>query len=320
MSDRITTPFTAGSTADEVSEGVDLTGSRAIVTGGASGIGTETTRTLARRGAAVTLAVRNVEAGRKVAAEITAETGGPSIDVRPLELTDLASVRRFVDGWDEPLDLLVNNAGVMAIQERTFNDAGWEAQFATNYLGHLALTSGLHRWLARGDGARVVCVSSSGHLFSPVVFDDINFRFRPYDPLLAYGQSKTAVILFAVAASSRWADDGITVNTLNPGAIATPLQRHSGGKLATPVDLQKTPAQGAATTLLLATSPTLAGIGGRYFNDNQEAVPVDERPSDITELVNSVAAYALDRDNAERLWNLGAAATGEADTRADHRG
>jgi NAD(P)-dependent dehydrogenase (short-subunit alcohol dehydrogenase family) len=308
MSDRIITPFTATSTADEVSEGVDLTGQRAIVTGGASGIGIETSRTLARRGAAVTLAVRNVEAGRKVAAEITAETGNASIDVRPLELTELGSVRSFVNGWDEPLHLLVNNAGVMAIQERTANGAGWEAQFATNFLGHFALTQGLHRSLAAARGARVVSVSSSGHLFSPVVFDDVNFRFRPYDPLLAYGQSKTAVILFGVAASARWADDGITVNTLNPGAIATPLQRHVGGRLATPVDLQKSPAQGAATTLLLATSPQLKGVGGRYFNDNQEAAPVEERPSDVAELVNSVAWYALDRDNADRLWRVSAGA------------
>jgi NAD(P)-dependent dehydrogenase (short-subunit alcohol dehydrogenase family) len=310
MSDRITTAFTAQSTADEVSEGVDLTGKRAIVTGGASGIGVETAKTLARRGASVTLAVRNLDAGGKVAAEITAETGNPNIDVRPLELTDLVSVRSFVAGWDEPLHLLINNAGVMAIQDRTVNDAGWEAQFATNFLGHYALTVGLQRSLARANGARVVSVSSSGHLFSPVVFDDINFRFRPYDPLLAYGQSKTAVILFGVAASARWADDGVTVNTLNPGAIATPLQRHVGGRLATPVELQKTPAQGASTTVLLATSPQLEGIGGRYFNDNQEAAPVDERPSDVTELVNSVAAYALDRDNADRLWRISTAATG----------
>ena len=151
-------------------------------------------------------------------------------------------------------------------------------------------------------------VSSSGHLFSPVVFDDLGFRFRPYDPVQAYGQSKTAVILFAVAASARWADDGITVNTLNPGAIATSLQRHVGGRLATPVELQKTPAQGAATTVLLATSPQLEGLGGRYFNDNQEAVPVDERPDDVVELVGSVARYALDRDNADRLWRIAAAA------------
>lgn len=304
MTNRIVTQFDAKATADEVSAGIDLTGRHAIVTGGASGIGIETSKTLARRGASVTLAVRNVEAGRKIAAEITAEVGSSDLDVRPLELTDLNSVRRFVEGWSGPLDLLINNAGVMAIQDRTVNDAGWEAQFATNFLGHFALTVGLRKSLAEADGARVVSVSSSAHLFSPVVFDDINFRFRPYDPTQAYGQSKTAVILFGVAASERWADDGITVNSLNPGAIATPLQRHVGGKLATPLDLQKTPAQGASTTVLLATSPLLDGIGGRYFNDNQEAKVVDQRPSDITELVNSVADYALDTDAANRIWDL----------------
>lgn len=308
MTNRIVTPFDATATAEDVSAGIDLSGRRAVVTGGASGIGVETSKTLARRGAALTLAVRNVEAGKKVAAEIAAETGNSEIDVRPLELTDLSSVRRFVEGWSGPLDLLVNNAGVMAIQDRTVNDAGWEAQFATNFLGHFALTIGLRKSLAQADGARVVSVSSSAHLFSPVVFDDINFRFRPYDPTQAYGQSKTAVILFGVAASSRWADDGITVNTLNPGAIATPLQRHVGGKLATPLELQKTPAQGASTTVLLATSPQLSGIGGRYFNDNQEARVVDQRPIEVTDLVNSVAGYALDTDAADRLWDLAALA------------
>lgn len=306
MTERIVTPFTAKTSADVVSEGIDLTGKRAIVTGGASGIGVETSKTLARRGATVTLAVRNVEAGAKVAAEITAETGNPNIDVRSLELTDLGSVRRFVDEWDAPIDLLINNAGVMAIQERTVNEAGWEAQFATNYLGHFALTVGLHDALAKArDGARVVSVSSSGHLFSPVVFGDINFNFRPYDPTLAYGQSKTAVILFGVGASARWANDGITVNSLNPGAIATPLQRHVGGKLATPVELQKTPEEGASTTILLATSPLLKGLGGRYFNDNQEAIPTDRRPARIDELVKAVANYAIDTDEADRLWAIG---------------
>jgi len=309
MTDRIITPFDAHATADEVSAGIDLTGTRAIVTGGASGIGIETSTTLARRGATVTLAVRNVEAGRHIAERIVAETGNSKIDVRPLELTDPASVRRFVEHWEEPLHLLVNNAGVMAIQDRTVGPDGWEAQFATNFLGHFRLTVGLHGWLERAGGARVVAVSSSGHLFSPVVFDDVNFHFRPYDPLLAYGQSKTAVILFGVAASGRWASDGITVNTLNPGAIATPLQRHVGGKLATPAELQKTPAQGASTTLLLATSPQLDGVGGRYFNDNQEATPTDHRPTDVVELVNSVANYALDPDAADRLWALAESAT-----------
>jgi NAD(P)-dependent dehydrogenase (short-subunit alcohol dehydrogenase family) len=301
---RISTSFTAKATADEVSEGVDLTGKRAIITGGASGIGVETAKTLARRGAAVTLAVRNTDSGAKVAAQIADETGNPNIDVRQLELTDRRSITAFVAEWDGQLHLLINNAGVMAIQERTLSDAGWEAQFATNHLGHFALTVGLHRALAAAGGARVVSLSSSGHLFSPVVFDDINFNFRPYDPVLAYAQSKTAVNLFAVGASARWAGDGITVNAVNPGAIATPLQRHVGGKLATPVELQKTPAQGASTTALVATSPLLDGVGGRYFNDNQEAVPVDHRPAAISDLVSAVAGYSIDQGNADRLWEI----------------
>lgn len=308
-SDRIVTPFGPEATADAVSDGINLVGKRAIVTGGASGIGIETSKALARRGAAVTLAVRNVAMGRQVADQIVAETGNNKVDVRQLELTDLRSVNTFTDGWSEPLHLLINNAGVMSIPERVVNDDGWEGQFATNFLGHFALTVGLHKALTDAVGARVVSVSSSAHLFSPVVFDDINFRFRPYDPLQAYAQSKTAVILFCVAAFDRWASEGITVNSLNPGAIVTPLQRHTGGKLATPLHLQKSPSQGAATTVLLATSPRLEGVGGRYFNDNQEAAPVDHRPSDVTDLVNSVADYALDSDAADRLWDLALQAT-----------
>lgn len=300
---KITTPFTAESTADEVSEGVDLTGRRAIVTGGASGIGIETTRTLARLGAQVTVAVRNLAAAEETVAEVRASTNG-DIRIAPLELLDAASVRAFADAWDGPVHLLVNNAGVMAIQERTLSPEGWEAQLATNYLGHFRLTVGLHDALAEAHGARVVALSSSAHLFSPVVFDDLDFRFRPYDPTQAYAQAKTAVNLFAVEATRRWADDGITINAVNPGAISTPLQRHVGGKLATPVELQKTPEQGASTTVLVATSPVLDGLGGRYFNDNQEATVVDYRPGDFASLVGGVAKYSLDPDNAERLWNL----------------
>jgi NAD(P)-dependent dehydrogenase (short-subunit alcohol dehydrogenase family) len=304
MLTRITTTFSAKSTADQVSDGVDLTGKFAIVTGGASGIGIETARTLAKRGADVTLAVRNTAAGSAVAHEIIESTGNANVHAVPLELTDRASVAAFVDSWSGPLDLLINNAGVMAIQKRTLTPEGWEAQFATNYLGHFDLTVGLHDALARSGNARVVSLSSSAHLFSPVVFDDINFRFRPYDPTLAYGQSKTAVILFAVGATARWAKDGITVNAVNPGAIATPLQRHVGGKLATPIEMQKTPEQGASTTLFAATFPLLEGIGGRYFNDNTEAILADHRPASIGELVSSLAEYAVNTTNADRLWEL----------------
>jgi len=143
-----------------------------------------------------------------------------------------------------------------------------------------------------------VVVSSSGHLISPVVFDDINFRYRPYDPLVAYGQSKTATVLFAVEATRRWAADSITANALMPGAIATNLQRHTGG-LKSPPERRKTPQQGAATSVLLATSPQLEGIGGRYFEDCNEAIPVP----DGNGWASGVAPYALDTANAERLWD-----------------
>ncbi len=174
----ITTPFGAESTAAEVLDGVDLAGKRAIVTGGGSGIGIETARALAGAGAQVTLAVRRTDQGEAVAQEIRSTTGNDDVLVQPLELTDPSSIEALVASWDGPLDILVNNAGVMAIQELTRTDRGHEMQFATNHLGHFALALGLHDAMAAADGARVVSVSSSGHLRSPVVFDDLHYDFR----------------------------------------------------------------------------------------------------------------------------------------------
>jgi NAD(P)-dependent dehydrogenase (short-subunit alcohol dehydrogenase family) len=298
------TAFGFESTALEVVEGIDLTGRRAIVTGGSSGIGVETARALASAGAEVTLAVRNVEAGERVATEIGAS------NVVYLELAKLASVEAFVAAWDGPLHILVNNAGVMAIPDLQLNADGLEMQFATNHVGHFALATGLHGAMA-AEGARIVSVSSSGHLRSPVIFDDLNFAFREYEPFLAYGQSKTANVLFAVAATARWAADGITANALMPGGISTNLQRHqdpayiervreSGFRL-------KTPEQGAATSVLLATAPELEAVGGRYYEDCAEARVVDRRGETGT---GGVAPYALDADNAERLWELSEALIG----------
>jgi len=255
----------------------------------------------------VTLAARDPQAGADIAAEITASTGNSAVRAAQLELTDPRSIYRFVGSWRGPLHILVNNAGVMA-SPQAHTDNGWESQFATNHLGHLALALGLQQALADADGARIVAVSSSGHLRSPVVFDDINFRFRPYEPLLAYGQSKTANVLFAVEATARWSDNGIYANALNPGAIQTNLQRHVGGTVRTPLELQKSPQQGAATSVLLAASPLLAGIGGRYFADCNEATLVDHRPDGFTEPATAVAPYALDPENARRLWELSVAA------------
>jgi NAD(P)-dependent dehydrogenase (short-subunit alcohol dehydrogenase family) len=286
------------STALEVVEGIDLTGKRAIVTGGASGIGVETVRALASAGAEVTIAARDVAAAERVATD----TG--AIGVSYLDLSNLESVDAFARGWDGPLHILVNNAGVMAIQELTLNGDGLEMQLATNHVGHFALATALHGALA-AEGARIVSVSSSGHLRSPVIFDDLNFAFRDYEPFLAYGQSKTANVLFSVGATARWARDGITSNALMPGGIATALQRHmdpgyidraraSGFRL-------KTTEQGAATSVLLAAHPSLEGIGGRYYEDCAEARVVDRRGEVGT---GGVAPYALDADNADRLWAL----------------
>ena len=295
----IRTRFGFRSTAAEVAKGVDLTGKRAIVTGASSGIGVETARALAGAGAEVTLAVRNTQAGSTASDDIATTTGRDDVAVAALEVTEPASVAAFASSWKGPLDILINNAGVMMAPEQ-HTPQGWELQFATNHLGHFALATALHDALAAAGSARIVVVSSMGHLYSPVVFDDLHFRFRPYDPLLAYGQSKTAAILFAVGATARWAADGITANALNPGAIATNLQRHVGGKLVTPPERQKTPEQGAATSVLLATSPDLEGIGGRYFDDCNEAPTVDRRDSAGT----GVASYALDPANSLRLWDV----------------
>jgi NAD(P)-dependent dehydrogenase (short-subunit alcohol dehydrogenase family) len=199
---RITTPFGFKTTAAEVVRGVNLSGKRIIVTGAASGIGIETARALAQTSADVTLAVRNTDVGAKVAAEITATTGNQNVHVAKLDLADQSSVAQFVASWHGPLHVLINNAGVMACPEQ-YTPEGWEMQFATNHLGHFALTLGLHDALAADGAARVVAVASKAHTLSPVIFDDIHFAFRKYDPLLAYGQSKTANILFAVEATKR---------------------------------------------------------------------------------------------------------------------
>ena len=306
---RITTPFGFTSTAAEVIAGVDLSGKRAIVTGASSGIGVETARALADAGAAVTLAVRNTQAGERVAAQIREGTGNGAVTVGALDLSDLSSVSAFAAAWSGPLDILVNNAGVMAIQELTLSTGGHEMQFATNHLGHFALAHGLHDSLAAAGSARIVSVSSGGHLRSPVVFDDIDYAFRDYDPFGAYGQSKTANVLFAVEATRRWAPDGIVANALMPGGIATPLQRHLPESYAAQAldafraagtDF-KSVQQGAATSVLLAASPLLEGIGGRYFEDCNEAVRVDRRGKPGQ---GGVAPYALDPANAERLWEL----------------
>jgi NAD(P)-dependent dehydrogenase (short-subunit alcohol dehydrogenase family) len=253
------------------------------------------------------LAVRNRAAGERTARDITATTGNPRVLVAPLDLADQASVASFSQAWDGPLHILVNNAGVMASPEMRTPE-GWELQFATNHLGHFALATGLHRALAAAGRARVVSVSSSAHLRSPVVFEDIHFRQRSYEPWAAYGQSKTANVLFAVEATKRWASDDITANALMPGGIRTALQRYVTDAELDRMRAQaggggpawKTPEQGAATSVLVAASPLLDGVGGRYFEDCHEAGL--NQPGTRS----GVAAYALDPEAAARLWRVSA--------------
>ena len=305
---RVTTPFGAGSTAAEVLEGIDLSGRRMIVTGASSGVGVEIARALAGAGAEVTLAVRDTDAGESTASDIARTTGNPRPRVAPLDLADQSSVASFVAGWEGPLDALVNNAGIMMLPELARTPEGWEMQFATNHMGHFALAVGLHGALAAAGsegGARIVSVSSSGHGASPVVFGDINFERRAYDPSLAYGQSKTANALFAVGATRRWAPQGILSNSLMPGGIWTNLQRYWDPEALARIKnsalgrAAKTPEQGAATSVLLAASPLVEGVGGRYFEDCNEAEVVPA----IVDGVHGVRDYALDPAAADRLWD-----------------
>ncbi|MCW1100129.1 SDR family NAD(P)-dependent oxidoreductase [Streptomyces sp. RS2] len=314
-------PFGWETTAPDAIAGIDLHGVRALVTGGTSGIGAETARVLAGAGAGVTITGRNLAAGRDVAARITEGQPDAVVEVAGMELSDPASVAAFAAQWKGPLHLLINNAGIMALPERTLSGDGHELQFATNHLGHFALAAGLHTALAAGasdtvsavlGGARVVSLSSRGHLRAGIDFEDIDFTRRPYDPLIAYGQSKTANVLFAVEAATRWADDGITANAVHPGAILeTGLSRHMPPQTLTGVQASskqnfKTVGQGAATTVVVATSPALARVTGTYFEDCQQSEVIPEGTPDIASHARGVAWYALDPADANRLWELSA--------------
>ena len=308
MTPRRTSPFSFSSTAADVIAGTDLHGRRALVTGAASGIGVETARALAAAGAATVIAARDLAAAQRVAVEIRADTGNQRVTVAQLDLLDRASADRLAGEWTGPLHILVHNAGVMAVPDLRLSPEGHELQFATNHLGHFRLAQGLLPALRAAGGARVVSVSSRAHLNSPVVFDDVDFAHRAYDPALAYAQSKTANVLFAVAAARRWADDGIAVNALHPGAIAdSNLSRHYDPAVLDELRASgrytyKTLAQGAATSVFVATSPLLEGVAGRYFENCQEADPEDPAAAGID--AAGVAAYALDPEDADRLWAL----------------
>jgi len=308
--------FGAHTTAAEVVEGLDLTGRLAVVTGGYSGLGLEATRALTGAGAHVVVPARRPDQAKE------ALDGLDRVEVDTLDLADLASVAAFADRFlasDRAIDMMIDNAGIMATPE-TRVGPGWEAQFATNHLGHFALVNRLWPAIARGRDARVVSVSSRGHHFSPVRFDDLDWRAEPYDKWRAYGQAKTANVLFAVHLDALAAPHGVRAFALHPGGILTPLQRHlpreemvrlgwvdeDGNPSAAAATNFKTPEAGAATEVWAATSPQLAGHGGLYLEDCDVAEVSDETSTDR----RGVRAYALDPDAAARLWAVSAERTG----------
>ncbi|MFJ3669293.1 SDR family NAD(P)-dependent oxidoreductase [Streptomyces sp. NPDC090106] len=308
---KIGSGFDARSTAEDVLAGLDLTDRLAVVTGGYSGLGLETTRALTRAGAHVVVPARRPEAARE------ALDGIEGAEVDRLDLGALDSVRAFAERFlasGRTIDVLIDNAGIMACPE-TRVGPGWEAQFATNHLGHFALVNRLWPALAPG-GARVVSVSSRGHHFSGMRWDDVQWE-RGYDKWQAYGQAKTANVLFAVHLDRLGAEHGVRAFSLHPGAILTPLQRHlpkeemiergwidDEGNLLHP-DSFKTPAQGAATQTWAATSPQLDGLGGVYLEDCDIAEPAVEGDS-----THGVKSWATDPGEASRLWALSAELTG----------
>ncbi|SFA80473.1 NAD(P)-dependent dehydrogenase, short-chain alcohol dehydrogenase family [Amycolatopsis marina] len=308
---KIGTGFGAHSTTDDVLAGIDLTGVTALVTGGYSGLGLETTRALVHAGAHVVVPARQPAVAEVALRDI------PGTEIHPLDLADLTSVRTFADGFlatGRTLTVMINGAGVMACPE-TRVGPGWEAHFAINHLGHFALVNRLRPALR--PGARVVTVASSGHFLSDIRWDDLHFR-TGYDRWLAYAQSKTANALFALQLDRLAAESGLELHSfaVHPGSILTPLQRHvpreewlAHGWVTPegqPAEGFKTPRQGAATAVWAATSPLLDGHGGAYCQDCDLAEPA--RTDDM--LVGGVKPWATDPVAAARLWELSAGLTG----------
>ena len=315
MTDRRQAPigsgFHAKTTAEEAIAGINLTGKNAIVTGGYSGIGLETVRALAAAGAHVHVPARRPDVARNELASIDGQ-----INVGTMDLGDLASVKRFAEGYGatgEPLHLLINNAAIMACPEARVGP-GWESQFGVNHMGHFALTAALRPALQRAQGARIVALSSTAHRLSDILWDDPQFTSGTYDKWVAYGQAKTANALFALAADQKWASDGIRAFSVHPGGIFTPLQRHladeemvalgwknADGTIPPAVAaIFKTPSQGASTTIFAATSAKLDGLGGLYCEDGDVA----HAATASSKGWEHAREWICDEDKAERLWTM----------------
>lgn len=323
---KIDSGFGGKSEPSEVLEGMDLSGRVALVTGGYSGIGLETTRALVDAGARVHVPARSMGKATDALTDLGDRSEvvmlgedvllGEGVVLGEMDLADLDRVRsyaRAVRNAEEELDLLINNAGVMACPE-TWVGPGWEMQFAVNHLGHFVLTTELLPLLQRADDPRVVALSSVGHKRSDIRWDDIHFQKEPYEKWDAYGQSKTANALFALGLDMKYRDAGIRAFSVHPGGIMTPLQRHlsneemaafgwtdEDGNLTEEAKARfKTPAQGASTTLWAATSPALDGMGGLYCED----CDVAELATEDSPRYSGVAPWAVNEESALRLWTL----------------
>jgi NAD(P)-dependent dehydrogenase (short-subunit alcohol dehydrogenase family) len=308
--------FDAASTAADVIKGIDLSGKIAIVTGGYSGIGVETVRALRSAGAKVIVPTRDHD---KAATELA----GIDVEIEAMDLLDPVSIDAFADRFlasGQPLHILVNSAGIGGAP-LTRDARGYELHFATNHLGHFQLAMRLWPALHKANGARVVAVSAWAHSRAPIVFDDPNFERREYIPWMAYGQSKTANILFAVALDERAKAHGVRAFSLHPGSIvATGLSKYvapeilravglldeAGNPVIDPAKNQKTVEQGAATSVWCATSPRLDGMGGVYCHNCDIAPLVTEAlaANPIGSMALGVMPHAVDPQAAERLWSL----------------
>lgn len=314
--------FGAASTAHDVVAGIDLSGKTAIVTGGYSGIGVETTRALLGAGARVIVPARDMTKAK-------ANLDGLKVDLVAMDLADPASIDGFASTFltsGDPLHLLINSAGIMACP-LTRDARGYEMQFATNHLGHFQLTARLWVALKRAHGARVVSLSSLGHRYAQVDFDDWNFERREYDRWVAYGQSKTANALFALALDELGAPHGIHAYSVHPGRIITDLARHmsreelqrmggvddQGRPVADLSRGMKNTEQGAATSVWAATSPLLNDIGGVYCEDCDIAALMPDDEATVAgsgSLSSGVRRWATDPAAARKLWSLSEELTG----------
>ncbi len=309
------TRFGAKSTTDEVLDGIDLTGKRILITGVSAGLGVETARALAARGASVVGAARDLDKAR------AATAGIPGIALIELDLASLASVRAAADALlaaGDGFDIVIANAGVMATPKGKTAD-GFETQFGTNHLGHFVFVNRIAPLIR--EGGRLVNLASAGHRFSDVDLDDPNFETTPYEPFVAYGRSKTANVLFAVEFDRRHKGRGVRAAAVHPGGIATELGRHMTPEamqaLIDSLEAQhaagapafefKTIPQGAATSVWAAAVASADEVGGRYCEDCHVAELKDEGEM----MSGGVRAYAVDPERAKALWALSEAMVGE---------